>query len=115
MPSGAIALSRVLFDETSTLGVRVSPVERLRIERETREVETRFGRVRVKIGKDPGGAVNVAPEYDDCKRVAVAAGVPLKIVYQEATAAMLDASRPSPPAARRSRGSGRGKARRLRR
>src|SRR5262249_35240602 len=99
----------------STLGVRVSPVERLRIERETREVETRFGRVRVKIGKDPGGVVNVAPEYDDCKRVAAAAGVPLKIVYQEATAAMLGASRLSPPAARRSRGGGRGKARRLRR
>jgi len=45
--------------------------------------------VRVKIGKDPGGHVNVAPEYDDCKRLAVAAGVALKRVYQEATAAAL--------------------------
>ena len=114
-PARRDALTRVLFDETSTLGVRVSPVERLRIERETREVETRFGRVRVKIGKDPGGSVNVAPEYEDCKRVAGAAGVPLKLVYQEATAAALGASRPSPPAARRHRTSGRAKARRLRR
>jgi uncharacterized protein (TIGR00299 family) protein len=109
------ALVRVLFDETSTLGVRVSPVERLRIERESREIETRFGRVRVKIGKSPGGVVNVAPEYEDCKRVANAAGVPLKLVYQEATAATLGASRPSPRTSRRPRASGRAKARRLRR
>jgi uncharacterized protein (TIGR00299 family) protein len=114
-PQRRDALTRVLFDETSTLGVRVSPVERLRIEREIREVETRFGRVRVKIGKDPGGAVNVAPEYEDCKRVANSAGVPLKLVYQEATAATLGASRPSKPAVRRPRSSGRAKARRLRR
>jgi uncharacterized protein (DUF111 family) len=114
-PARREALVRVLFEETSTLGVRVSPVERLRIERETREIETRFGRVRVKIGKGPGGVANVAPEYEDCKRVANAAGVPLKLVYQEATAATLGASRPSPPSAHRPRASGRAKARRLRR
>ena len=88
-PERRDALTGVLFDETSTLGVRLVPVERLRVEREVREVETPFGRVRVKIGKDPGGHVNVAPEYDDCKRLAVAAGVALKRVYQEATAAAL--------------------------
>jgi uncharacterized protein (TIGR00299 family) protein len=88
-PERRDALTRVLFDETSTLGVRLVPVERLRVEREVREVETPFGRVRVKIGKDPGGHVNVAPEYEDCKRLAVAAGVALKRVYQEATAAAL--------------------------
>jgi hypothetical protein len=88
-PERRDALTQVLFDETSTLGVRLVPVERLRIEREVRGVETPFGRVRVKIGKDPGGHVNVAPEYDDCKRLALAAGVALKRVYQEATAAAL--------------------------
>jgi uncharacterized protein (TIGR00299 family) protein len=114
-PARREALVRVLFEETSTLGVRVSPVERVRIDRETREIETRFGRVRVKIGKGPGGVPNVAPEYEDCKRVANAAGVPLKLVYQEATAATLGASRTSTPTARRSHASGRAKARRLRR
>jgi hypothetical protein len=69
----------------------------------------------VKIGKGPGGVANVAPEYEDCKRVANAAGVPLKLVYQEATAATLGASRPSPRTSRRPRASGRAKARRLRR
>jgi pyridinium-3,5-bisthiocarboxylic acid mononucleotide nickel chelatase len=114
-PARRDALTRVLFDETSTLGVRVLPVERLRVERETGEVETRFGRVRVKIGKDPRGVVNVAPEYEDCKRAANAAGVPLKLVYQEATAAALGASRSSGPPARRSRARGRAKAGRARR
>lgn len=88
-PARRDALAAILFSETSTLGVRITPVERLRIERETREVETRFGRVRVKLGRAPDGSVNVAPEYDDCKRVATAARVPLKVVYQEAVAAAL--------------------------
>lgn len=85
------ALAALLFNETSTLGVRISPVERLRVDRETREVETRFGRVRVKLGHGPGGHLNVAPEYEDCRRVAEASRVPLKIVYQEAVAAALRA------------------------
>ncbi|MGH7898312.1 MAG: nickel pincer cofactor biosynthesis protein LarC, partial [Candidatus Binatia bacterium] len=88
-PGKRDALSSVVFAETSTLGLRVLPVTRLRVEREIREVATRFGPVRVKIAHGPSGAVNVAPEYDDCKRVAAASGVPLKLVYQEATAAVL--------------------------
>jgi uncharacterized protein (DUF111 family) len=84
-------LIAVLLDETSTLGVRVTPVERIRVEREVRAFDTRFGKVRVKLGKDPGGHWNVAPEYEDCKRVAAAARVPLKLVYQETTAAALAA------------------------
>jgi uncharacterized protein (DUF111 family) len=69
--------------------VIVHRVTRLRVEREVREVATRFGAVRVKIARGPSGAVNVAFEYEDCKRVAAASGAPLKVVYQEATAAVL--------------------------
>lgn len=86
-------LAAVLFAETSTLGVRVTPVERLRIEREQRAVETRYGTIRVKVGRGPGGTFNVAPEYEDCKRAAAAASVPLKTVYQEAAAAALASER----------------------
>jgi len=94
-PEKRDALSTVVFAETSTLGLRVQPVTRLRLEREIREVSTSFGRVRVKVARGPNGAVNVAPEYEDCKRVAAASGVPLKAVYQEATAAALrDSSAP---------------------
>lgn len=83
------ALSAILFAETSTLGIRVSEVLRLRVERESREVETRYGRVRVKLGHAPDGSRNVAPEYEDCKRLAAASGVALKVVYQEAVRAAL--------------------------
>ncbi len=86
-------LTAILLTETSTLGVRVSPVERLRVEREIREVETRHGWIRVKLGRGPEGTVNVAPEYEDCKRAAASAGVPLKVVYQDATAAALATER----------------------
>ena len=92
-PERRDTLTRVLFDETTTLGVRLVSVDRLRVEREVRTVHTPFGDVRVKIGKDPGGHVNVAPEYEDCKRLASAAGVALKRVYQEATAAALVAEK----------------------
>jgi uncharacterized protein (TIGR00299 family) protein len=96
-------LAATLFAETSTLGVRVHSVERLRIQREGREIETRYGRVRVKLGHDLEGYVNVSPEYEDCRRVAVANGVPLKVVYQEAAAAALGELRATVPAARRRR------------
>ncbi len=88
-PARRDTLAAILFSETSTLGVRVTPVERLRVERELREVDTRYGRVRVKLGHGPDGSLNVAPEYDDCRRVAASAQVPLKVVYQEAAAAAL--------------------------
>ena len=52
-------------------------------------METRYGRLRVKIGHDPDGTRNVAPEYDDCRRLAASARVPLKVIYQEAIAAAL--------------------------
>ena len=89
-PARRDALATILFAETSTLGVRVIPCERLRVEREIREVDTRFGRVRVKIGFDPDGTRNVAPEYEDCRRIALATGTALKVVYQEAIRAALE-------------------------
>jgi uncharacterized protein (DUF111 family) len=88
-PAKRNELAEILFAETTTLGVRVSPVTRLRVEREHREVETRFGKIRVKVGLDPDGTTNFAPEYEDCKRVAAATGAPLKSVYQEAIRAAL--------------------------
>jgi uncharacterized protein (TIGR00299 family) protein len=89
-PERRDALAAILFAETSTLGVRIAPVSRIAVEREVREVECRYGRVRVKIGHAPNGARNVAPEYEDCKRLAAASGTPLKVVYQEALRAALD-------------------------
>lgn len=80
-------LTSIVLAETTTLGVRITAVERIAVPRESAAVETRFGTVRVKVGIAPDGTRNVAPEYADCRRIALERGVPLKHVYQAAIAA----------------------------
>ena len=77
-------LSGILFNETSTLGIRSYPVDRLALRREQKEVQTRYGTVRVKIAYQPNGQLNCAPEYEDCKRLAQEKNVALKQVYEAA-------------------------------
>jgi hypothetical protein len=83
-PERADAMRRILFRETGTLGVRATPVVKTALERSTTKVETRFGPVAVKVGLLEGRAVSIAPEFDDCARVAREAGVPLQEVHDEA-------------------------------
>jgi hypothetical protein len=83
-PALVDTLSELLFRETTTLGLRVSGVSRRCLAREWREVATEYGVVRVKVGLLNGEAVNFAPEYEDCARLAQERGVPLKAVYEAA-------------------------------
>ena len=83
-PERADALARVLFRETGTLGVRAVPVSKRALERTELRVETRHGRVGVKVGFLEGRPVVVAPEYEDCARLAREAGVPARELYEEA-------------------------------
>ena len=78
------ALTRFLFRETSTLGVRHRTTARAVAEREWVEVELPWGRVRVKKGAFEGAPTNLAPEYEDCRRLAEESGVPLKEVIEAA-------------------------------
>ncbi len=79
----------IVFSETTTIGVRMHPVERRKLDREEGAVETVYGPVQVKIAKLGGRVMNVAPEYRDCLRIAKEKNVPLKDVYQAAIAAVL--------------------------
>jgi pyridinium-3,5-bisthiocarboxylic acid mononucleotide nickel chelatase len=81
-------LSGVIFAETSTLGIRSYPVTRTALRRETKEVSTVYGTIRVKVAYTPDGRVNRAPEYEDCKRLARERAVPLKLVYEAALRAV---------------------------
>ena len=83
-PSERAALSGLLFAETPTLGVRAVECDRLVLERETRRVETAFGRIAVKIARGEGGRLDVSAEYDDCKKAARRAKVPLRDVIRAA-------------------------------
>jgi uncharacterized protein (TIGR00299 family) protein len=86
-PSDRLALSRVLFFETPTLGVRVAECDRLVLPREERRVRTPYGTVRVKVAHDGSGRREVSAEYDDCKRAARRSGAPLRDVVRAAEAA----------------------------
>jgi uncharacterized protein (TIGR00299 family) protein len=82
-PVDAPRLAEQVIEHTSALGVRFQRMDRLIARRESRLVATPWGEVRVKV-KLLGRREVVAPEYDDCARVARAAGVPLREVYAAA-------------------------------
>jgi uncharacterized protein (TIGR00299 family) protein len=85
-------LSAIVLNETSAIGVRYYPVRRRVLNRVIKEVATEFGPVRVKVAVAPDGHENLAPEYEDCKRVATQKDVPIKRVYQAALAAAMQPS-----------------------
>jgi uncharacterized protein (TIGR00299 family) protein len=79
------ALAEIIFAETSTIGLRFHAVARLKLQREIYEVDTRWGKVRVKASGAAGGeAATISPEYDDCRRIAAEHKVALRIVMEEA-------------------------------
>ncbi len=74
----------VLFRETTTFGVRRHRCKRRKLARESESVHTRFGAIRLKIGRRGGRAVIASPEYDDCARASRESGVALRDVMFEA-------------------------------
>ena len=78
------AVAELLFRETTTFGIRYETKQRLKLDRKMREVRVPWGLVRVKEGFWNGERVSVHPEYDDCRRIADAQGVPLKTVIEAA-------------------------------
>lgn len=79
-------LLNIVFTESTTLGVRYHKVERTILERRSAVVATPYGAVEVKYGLLEGRAMNIAPEYEACKKLALEAGVPLKKIMQLAQA-----------------------------
>ncbi len=83
-PADRLRLGDVLFAETTTIGIREHAAQRRVLERHWKEVETAFGRVRIKMAADNGSPRNFAPEYEDCRRIAKEKNVPFKDVWQAA-------------------------------
>lgn len=75
------SVSKILFNETSTIGVRISVTSRFCLERETKLVETTLGPVHFKISGN-----TIKPEFEDLRSIATANSLPLKEVYQKAMA-----------------------------
>lgn len=78
------SLMAIVFAETGTLGVRYHEVQRSVLERGFVQVDTAYGTVRVKYGKNNDVISSLAPEYEDCKQTAAEQQVPLKVVYETA-------------------------------
>ena len=73
----------ILLKETTTLGVRIiDNIKRFCLEREVKEIETPWGKAKVKLAYKDGEIVNMAPEYDDCQQLAEKNDIPLKRIYQ---------------------------------
>ncbi len=89
-PERRAGLSEIVFRETTTLGLRYHEMLRERLERRLEAVETPWGRVGVKVASR-GGAWSVAPEFEDCVRLARAAGVAVRDVQAAAVRAWEDA------------------------
>ena len=82
-PQHAAELEHLLFHESSTLGVRRREVQRDSLPRRSEAVETKFGKIRVKIATLPNGQARITPEYEDCRLAAESSGIPLREIYHQ--------------------------------
>ena len=82
------AVVAAILRETTTIGVRFAPRDRVVLARRVVDVTTRYGAIAIKLATDAAGTVcNAAPEYEACAAAAARAGVPVKLVFAAALAA----------------------------
>ena len=80
-------IAQTLFEGTTTFGLRMRQERRFCLEREWKQAATPWGPVRVKVGRYEGRVTSASPEFEDCRRVAEEAAVPVIRVYEAACAA----------------------------
>lgn len=86
-PEDRDRIAAVIFNETTTIGLRFYRAGRLKLERGIVRVKTSGGNVAVKMSKGPGGILTASPEYEECAKLARKCGVPFRRIYDEAKAA----------------------------
>jgi uncharacterized protein (DUF111 family) len=90
-------LSAVVFQESTTSGIRSYHAERIKLPRRAQKILTPYGRLEVKIVTYPDGSIAAAPEYEQCKMIAKKCRIPLKKVYQEIARHLPPHNTPSHP------------------
>ena len=83
-PQDTNALMSLIFAETTTFGVRTYRAQRRVLPREWVNVATDYGDVRIKVSRENGRILHVAPEFEDCRKLAEEKKVPLQRVIAEA-------------------------------
>jgi pyridinium-3,5-bisthiocarboxylic acid mononucleotide nickel chelatase len=86
-PADSAKFEQLLLRETSTLGIRIRQDRRICLDREHATVSTAYGEIRLKIGLLDGEALNIAPEFEDCRAAAARCSVAVKVVQQAAISA----------------------------
>jgi uncharacterized protein (DUF111 family) len=81
-------LTDLIFTETSTFGLRVERVTRLKLERRFVQAQTPYGEVTIKQGLRQGRILQSAPEFESCRQLSEQTGVPLRAVYEAALRAV---------------------------
>ena len=89
-PNRREILSDIIFRESTSIGLRFSEMTRECLDRSTTTVETQVGSVRVKVAQRGGRIINVAPEFEDCVRLATDCDIPVKEVQALAHKAYLE-------------------------
>ncbi len=89
-PEDQARMAELVFQETTTLGIRQSSWRRWILNREIKKIETGYGPVRVKIGRFRGRVVNILPEYEDLKSLAEKENLPLKVIRQKVLERIID-------------------------
>jgi hypothetical protein len=86
-PDDIDKMANILFEETSTIGIRIDTRTRMCLPREMVTITTKYGEIRLKVARRNGKAINIQPEYEDCKAAAAKYGVPVKLVRDSAIVA----------------------------
>jgi uncharacterized protein (TIGR00299 family) protein len=89
-PERREALAAILFTESTTIGVRFQEMQREKLDRELRSIETPVGPIRFKIATRDGRVLNASPEFEDLARAAGVHGLSIKDVQAVAVKAWLD-------------------------
>ena len=90
-PDRANEFADLILRHTTAFGVRINPASRVTLRRDFVEVETEYGKIRIKRGFKGNQLMRVTPEFETCKLAAASHGVPIQVIYDAATQA---ASRP---------------------
>jgi pyridinium-3,5-bisthiocarboxylic acid mononucleotide nickel chelatase len=83
-PDRVTACEQVIFQETTTLGIRRSVQARTALDREFQHVHTKYGDIQIKVAKQGDRVINAQPEYEDCAKIAMQHNLPWREVHQMA-------------------------------
>ncbi len=82
-PDAVGRFAKIVLQETTTIGLRWRFENRILARRQVAKIDTRHGPIHVKLAMADGRIINLTPEYEDCKQVALEKGIPLKKVIDE--------------------------------